>query len=182
MSVEKLTIAEQQDQRFSMSKTHKKTFEDIFELGDKIHRGSFTIVKECRHKECDQKYEYKCEATFRKDGSNNKHLSTLVTQQYTNFIHSTNSKVFGMVIATVNNMASSYRSLTRTMTKRSKYSPCETGFYSLQEMYQKRERCVEPLPSAYMERYDASLALLEHLASTLFRHLRHGGKPCSLSR
>jgi serine/threonine protein kinase len=59
VSIEKLTIAEQQDQPFSMSKMHKKKFEDIFELGDKIHRGSTAIVKECRHKEWDQKYAVK---------------------------------------------------------------------------------------------------------------------------
>jgi hypothetical protein len=43
--IEKLTIAKQQDQPFSMSKMHKVKFEDIFELGDKIHRGSSAIVK-----------------------------------------------------------------------------------------------------------------------------------------
>jgi hypothetical protein len=48
-------------------------------------------------------------------------------------------------------------------------------------MIQKHERCVEPLPCAYRERYDASLVLLEHLASSRFRHLRHGGMPCILS-
>jgi hypothetical protein len=53
--------------------------------------------------------EYKSKATFRKDRSNNKHLSTLVTQQYTNFVLWTNRKVLDMVIATVKHLGSSYR-------------------------------------------------------------------------
>jgi serine/threonine protein kinase len=52
-------VQDQQACKFSMSKTHKKKFEDLYELGEKIHRGSFAVVKECLHKEWKQKYAVK---------------------------------------------------------------------------------------------------------------------------
>ena len=44
---------------FSLSKAHKSKFADVYELGDKIHRGSFAVVKECFHREWNQKYAVK---------------------------------------------------------------------------------------------------------------------------
>jgi calcium/calmodulin-dependent protein kinase I len=51
--------------RFNLGMTHKKRFEELYELGAKIHRGSFAVVKECRHREWDEKYAVKI---IRRDG------------------------------------------------------------------------------------------------------------------
>lgn len=56
---------EQQAARFSLGKTHKKRFEELYDLGEKIHRGSFAVVKECYHREWDQTYAVK---VIKRDG------------------------------------------------------------------------------------------------------------------
>ena len=48
-----------QKTEFSLSKIHRKKFEEVYELGEKIHRGSFAVVKQCYHKEWKQKYAVK---------------------------------------------------------------------------------------------------------------------------
>ena len=58
MSMQDITI-ERQAMRFNLGTTHKKHFEELYDLGEKIHRGSFAIVKECRHREWDQMYAVK---------------------------------------------------------------------------------------------------------------------------
>jgi len=47
------------DYRFSISKSHKRNFEDIYDLGDRIHRGTYAVVKQCTHKQWNQKYAVK---------------------------------------------------------------------------------------------------------------------------
>lgn len=44
---------------FSMARTHNRKFEEVYDLGEKIHRGSFAMVKECLHREWKQKYAVK---------------------------------------------------------------------------------------------------------------------------
>jgi hypothetical protein len=67
--------------------------------------------------------------------------------------------------------------VSRATIKKEQNSPCETSYYRHQDMIQKRKRCIVPLPIYTRKRYDASLALLEHLGSTGLSHLRHGGMP-----
>ena len=43
----------------SSARGHKSRFEDVYELGNKIHNGSFAVVKECLHKKWNQKYAVK---------------------------------------------------------------------------------------------------------------------------
>jgi calcium/calmodulin-dependent protein kinase I len=43
----------------SSSRGHKSKFEHVYELGRKIHSGTFAIVKECLHKNWNQKYAVK---------------------------------------------------------------------------------------------------------------------------
>jgi serine/threonine protein kinase len=43
----------------SSSRGHKSKFENVYELGRKIHSGSFAVVKECLHKKWNQKYAVK---------------------------------------------------------------------------------------------------------------------------
>jgi serine/threonine protein kinase len=43
----------------SSSRGHKSRFEDVYELGRKIHSGSFAVVNECLHKKWNQKYAVK---------------------------------------------------------------------------------------------------------------------------
>lgn len=53
-------IAEDQHaQRFRIGMSHKKTFEETYDFGEKIHRGSFAVVKECIHREWQEKYAVK---------------------------------------------------------------------------------------------------------------------------
>lgn len=50
---------EQHAARFNLGRAHKHGFDELYELGPKIHRGSFAVVKECRHREWDEKYAVK---------------------------------------------------------------------------------------------------------------------------
>lgn len=50
---------DQQVAKFNLGTSHKKKFEEIYDLGEKIHRGSFAVVKECRHREWNTKYAVK---------------------------------------------------------------------------------------------------------------------------
>ncbi len=50
---------DQRAARFNIGKVHKQRFEELYDLGEKIHRGSFAVVKECRHREWDEKYAVK---------------------------------------------------------------------------------------------------------------------------
>jgi serine/threonine protein kinase len=45
--------------KLNMSLTKKKRFADVYEIGNKIHRGSMAIVKECTHREYDKKFAVK---------------------------------------------------------------------------------------------------------------------------
>jgi serine/threonine protein kinase len=58
---------DEENSKFSMSKPHKSKFEDLYEMGEKVHRGSFAIVNECLHKEWREKYAVKI---IKRDGSN----------------------------------------------------------------------------------------------------------------
>ena len=58
MTISEIAV-DQAAHRFSMSKTHTRTFEDLYDLGPKIHRGSYAIVKQCTHKQWNQNYAVK---------------------------------------------------------------------------------------------------------------------------
>ena len=59
MTIQEVPPREKAASRFDMSKSHSRAFEDIYELGAKIHRGSFAVVRECRHRTWDEKYAVK---------------------------------------------------------------------------------------------------------------------------
>jgi calcium/calmodulin-dependent protein kinase I len=64
MNIEEVA-EDQHATRFNIGATHKKRFEELYDLGEKIHRGSFAVVKECRHRAWDEKYAVKI---IRRDG------------------------------------------------------------------------------------------------------------------
>ena len=69
MTIDEIVV-DQAAHKFSLSKTHTKTFDDLYELGPKIHRGSYAVVKQCTHKQWNQKYAVKIiERTKTSDGS-----------------------------------------------------------------------------------------------------------------
>jgi serine/threonine protein kinase len=45
--------------RFHIGIAHKKHFEELYDLGNNIQRGSFAVVKECFHREWQEKYAVK---------------------------------------------------------------------------------------------------------------------------
>ena len=52
--------------RFSLNKVNKKKFDEVYEIGDKIHTGTFAVVYECTHKESGAKFAVK---VTQRDGS-----------------------------------------------------------------------------------------------------------------
>lgn len=58
LTLQELSI-DQQATRFSLGRTHKKTFEEMYDLGEKLHHGSFAVVKRCRHREWDAPFAVK---------------------------------------------------------------------------------------------------------------------------
>ena len=52
--------------RFSLNKVNKKSFHELYDLGEKIHSGTFAVVYECTHKENNKTFAVKI---AKRDGS-----------------------------------------------------------------------------------------------------------------